>query len=264
MHQLVDTHCHIQIADYGVDPQIAISEARADGVAKMMCVGCTLEDSKLAIKLAQQHKGLWSSIGLHPHEAKEYVNDPTALQEFRDLANQPTVIAVGEIGLDYYYGHSEKDDQQAMLRFQLTVAQENDLPVIFHIRGSKESGGTDVWQDFWPIYEEFNLPGVVHSFSSGVAELQAILDHGLHIGLNGIMTFTKDPGQLAAAKGAPLDRIVLETDAPFLTPAPFRGTMCQPKHVAVTAAFLSQLRGETPEEFARVTTQNAERLFRLV
>lgn len=266
--EFVDTHCHIHFSDYELDAGEVIAAAQADGVTRMLCVGCTLSDSKLGVQMAAQHDGVWASIGLHPHEAKQYVGDDEALQEFHALASKPKVVAVGEIGLDYYYSHSDRDDQIALLRFQLTVAQEHDLPVIFHVRGSKESGGKDVWEDFWSIYDEFDqtskIRGVIHSFSAGTEELTEILKRDLFVGLNGIMTFSKDPEQLAAAKQVPLNKIVVETDAPFLTPTPFRGTICQPKHVAITAAFLSELRGESLEDFAEVTTQNAKGLFNLV
>ncbi len=253
--QFVDTHCHIHFADYALDPLEVLAAARADGVTQLLCVGCTLVDSQAGVEFAERHEGVWASVGLHPHEAKEYVNDDHALQQFRDLAAQPKVVAIGEIGLDYYYNHSEKSDQIELLRFQLTVAQAQKLPVIFHVR--------DAFADFWPIYDEFKLPGVIHSFSAGTDELQQILRRDLYVGLNGIMTFTKDHDQLAAAKAVPLNRLLLETDAPFLTPSPFRGTICQPKHVCVTAEFLSSLRGESLGQLAAATTANARNLFTL-
>lgn len=265
--ELVDTHCHIHFADYEMPPEEAIANARKAGVTRMIAVGCTLEDSKLGIALAAQHDQVWASIGLHPHEGAVYVDDDNALQEFHSLAGKPKVVAVGEIGLDYYYEHSNRDVQKKLLRYQLTVAQEHNLPVIFHVRDTKRVAPADkdsVWSDFWPIYDEFKPRGVIHSFSAGREELQQILKRDLLVGLNGIMTFSKDPEQLAAAKAVPLAKIVVETDAPFLTPTPFRGTMCEPKHVAVTAEFLSNLRGESLEEFAQVTTNNAIGLFDLV
>lgn len=264
--ELFDTHCHIHFSDYELDPEEVISTAQTDGVTKLLCVGCTLEDSKLGIAFAARHEHIWTSIGLHPHEAKHYVNDEHALQEFHSLASKPKVVAVGEIGLDYYYGHSDRQDQIKMLRFQLTVAQEHNLPVIFHVRDAKgvDPSHTDsVWQDFWTLYDEFKPKGVIHSFSAGMVELEQILKRDLLVGLNGIMTFTKNQDQLDAAKAVPLKKIILETDAPFLTPSPFRGTICQPKHVRVTAEFLSNLRSESFEEFARATTNNAQGLFTL-
>jgi len=256
--EFVDTHCHIHFPDYELDVEEVIAAAHKDGVTKLLCVGCTLPDSKLAIELAKQHDNIWASIGLHPHESSEYVNDHIALQQFRELATQPKVVAIGETGLDYHYLHSSKTDQQKLLRFQLDIAIGHDLPLIFHIR--------DAFADFWRIFDEYKsasqrMRGVVHSFSSHIHDLDETLARGLYVGLNGIMTFTKSQKQLTVAKKIPLERLLLETDAPFLTPVPFRGTICQPKHVRVTADFLSHLREEPLEQLAMATTHNAQVLF---
>lgn len=258
--EFVDSHCHIHFPDYELDPEEAIKNAQNMGVTRLMCVGCTLPDSKGAVQMAKTHDNIWASIGLHPHEGAVYVNDDQALQEFHYLASKPKVVAIGETGLDYHYMHSSKEDQEKLLRFQLDIAQEHDLPLIFHIR--------EAFDDFWKIFDEyvargFKIKGVAHSFSSHSHDLDNILKRGLYVGLNGIMTFTKDQGQLEAAKKVPLDKLLLETDAPFLTPVPFRGTICEPKHVRTTAEFLSQLRGESLEELAQTTTQNALTLFGL-
>ena len=206
--------------------------------------------------MAERHTNIWASIGLHPHEGAQYVHDHQALQRFRGLATSPQVVAVGETGLDYHYMHSSKQDQQKLLRFQLDLAQEHKLPLIFHVR--------EAFDDFWRIYDDYkDIRGVVHSFSAGKQELDDILARGLYVGLNGIMTFTKDVAQLDAAKQVPLDRLLLETDSPFLTPVPFRGKICQPKHVVVTARFLAELREESLEKIAQATTENAVNLFNL-
>lgn len=254
--QLVDTHCHIHFEDYQLDSEEVIKDALAAGVTKMLCVGCTLADSRIAVQYAAKHRSIWASIGIHPHEAKLYVENETALQELRSLAEKPRVVAIGEIGLDYYYNHSPKTDQQELFRFQLTLAQERNLPVIFHVR--------EAFDDFFAILSDFKgIRGVVHSYTANKAVLDKCLEKGLYIGLNGIMTFTKDNEQLEAAKAVPLDKLVLETDAPFLTPVPFRGTICQPKHVVETAKFLSHLRQISLEELAAATTRNAAELFRI-
>lgn len=254
--EFVDTHCHIHFDDYELDPEQVITEATNEGVTKLICVGCTLADSQAGIQMAQQHDGIWASIGLHPHEAEKYVNDSDKLQIFRNLLREPKVIAIGECGLDYYYEHSSKEDQKKLLRFQLDLAAEHDLPLIFHIR--------DAFDDFWEIFDEYKgLKGVVHSFTAEQKELDQILARNLYVGLNGIVTFTKNPEQLAAAKALPLQKLLLETDAPFLTPVPYRGTICQPKHVRVTASFLSDLRGESLESLAAASTQNARDLFNI-
>lgn len=252
----VDTHCHIHFDDYGLEPDEVIEAAIEDGVTKMLCVGCTLKDSQLGVKFVKNQENCWATIGLHPHEASVYVGDQNALQQFSDLATRPKVVAIGETGLDYHYNHSPKKDQIKLLEFQLQLARKHSLPVIFHVR--------DAYDDFWPIFDNFRgTEGVIHSFSATTRELEEILSRGLHVGLNGIMTFTKDNEQLNAAKVVPLQKLLLETDAPFLTPVPFRGTICQPKHVRVTAEFLANLRGQTLEELAAATTRNAEQLFKL-
>jgi len=170
------------------------------------------------------------------------------------------VVAIGETGLDYHYMHSSKEQQEKLLKFQLDIAREHELPLIFHIR--------EAFADFWKIFDDyvaqgFKIRGVVHSFSAHSTDLQEILKRNLYVGLNGIMTFTKDQGQLEAAKRIPLDKLLLETDAPYLTPVPFRGILCEPKHVRTTAEFLSQLRGENLQTVAETTTQNAVTLFGL-
>ena len=167
------------------------------------------------------------------------------------------VVAVGETGLDYYYEHSSREDQKKLLRFQLDLASEYDLPLIFHIR--------EAFEDFWKIFDEYkNIKGVVHSFSSGTEDLEQVLSRGLLVGLNGIMTFSKKAEQLDAARQVSLSSLLLETDAPFLTPVPFRGKIGEPKYVRVTAEFLAGLRGESLQEIADATTKNAHKLFKLV
>lgn len=260
MIELTDTHCHIHFLDYELEPEQVVKTAVKDGVVKLMCVGCTLTDSKLAVEMAKRHKNIWATIGLHPHEGAVYVNDHKALQEFRDLAVKPEVVAIGETGLDYHYMHSSKEDQEKLLRFQLDIAVANNLPLVFHVR--------EAFTDFWNVIDEYKedgvkLSGVVHSFSSNKKDLQDVIKRGFYVGLNGIMTFTKDGSQLEAAKTIPLNKLLLETDAPFLTPVPFRGKICEPKHVRVTAQFLADLRGESLAQIASATTRNATELFNL-
>jgi TatD DNase family protein len=254
--RFIDTHCHIQFVDFPLDSEQVIIDATTAGVTKLIVVGCTLEDSRMAVEFAATHENVWAAIGLHPHEGSRYVNDFNALQEFRALASKPKVVAIGETGLDFHYNHSSKQDQLALLRLQLDLAVEHNLPLIFHVR--------EAFEDFWPVYDSYNgLRGVVHSFSTDSTELKKILSRGLYVGLNGIMTFTKRADQLEAAKLIPSNKLVLETDAPFLTPAPFRGTICESKHVRVTGEFLATLRGESLEALAAATTKNAEKLFNI-
>ena len=254
--QFVDTHCHVHFSDYELDADEVLLEAVQNGVTKIICVGCTLADSIAAVELAERKSEVWAAIGLHPHEGARYVDDHTALQRFRGLASKPKVVAVGETGLDYYYNHAPKEDQKKLLQFQLDVAVEHGLPLIFHVR--------EAFRDFWEVLDGYSgVRGVVHSFSAAKKELDEVLSRGLFVGLNGIMTFTKNDAQLEAAREVPLDRLILETDAPFLTPVPFRGKICQPKHVVETAKFLAKLRGESLVALAEQTTRNATNLFGL-
>lgn len=272
MVELTDTHCHIQeataqpLSENGVqhkwakagitDPRKVIAAAKEVGVTRLICVGTTTADSELAVQLAAKQASVWASIGIHPHEADTHLSDKSLLDRFKALAVDPVVVAVGECGLDYFYEHSTKTNQEKLLRLQLNIALEYDLPLIFHVR--------EAFDDFWPIFDEYKgLRGVIHSFSATQKELEQILARGLFVGLNGIMTFTKREEQLAAAKAVPLDRLLLETDAPFLTPAPIRGTVCEPKHLRITAAFLTRLRGESLDDLAVQTTRNARTLFGL-
>ncbi|MFO0920064.1 MAG: TatD family hydrolase [Candidatus Saccharimonadales bacterium] len=252
---MVDTHCHIHFDDYGLSPDEAISDALKEGVDRLLCVGCTLEDSKYGVEFVQTRPNCWATIGVHPHESRHY-DDLSKLDVLTELAENFKVVGIGEIGLDYHYNNSDKKSQTRVLEYQLDIAQKHNLPVVFHVR--------EAFDDFWPVFNNFRgLRGVIHSFTGNTDVLDEILSHGLYVGLNGIMTFTKDQKQLEMAKALPLGRMVLETDAPFLTPNPFRGTICQPKHVLVTAKFLADLRGEPLESINTRTTSNARQLFNI-
>lgn len=249
--EFIDTHCHIHSADYPMNSDEVIDKAIESGVSKLICVGTDENDSEQAVFFAQKHQNIWATVGLHPHDAKL---GQSAYRKLESLVGQPKVIAVGECGLDYYYNNSAKSDQEAALRFQIELALAHNLPLIFHIR--------DAFEQFWPIFDDYQgVKGVVHSFTATTKELEQALDRGLYISLNGIMTFSKNEEQLLAAKQVPLDRLMLETDSPYLTPVPFRGKINEPKNVVVTAEFLAGLRNESVNDLAQATTQNAESLF---
>ena len=256
MIELVDTHCHIQFPDYGLNPDEVIKSAAKDGVTRLLCVGCTLPDSIGAVEFAQKYENIWASVGLHPHESSGYVNDHDAMRKLDSLAKKPKVVAIGETGLDYYYMNSPKLDQKKMFRFQIELGLKHKLPFIFHVR--------EAFGDFWSILDDYKgVRGVVHSFTSSTSNLDECLSRGLYIGLNGITTFSKDSQFTEVIKRIPLSKLLLETDAPFLTPVPFRGTICQSKHTRVVAEYLANIRGEELSRIAEQTTANAIKLFKL-
>ncbi|MDB5175418.1 MAG: sec-independent protein translocase protein [Candidatus Saccharibacteria bacterium] len=272
MDDLLDTHCHMQSAGlaegerstrelWAKAPDITgaeiVARAHAAGVSRMLCVGCDLEDSELAISFVADQPNCYATIGLHPHEAQHYFDQPDRLAQFAALATSPKVVAVGECGLDYFYEHSPREAQLATLRFQIELAQKHDLPMIFHVR--------EAFDDFWPVFSERYaykpIRGVLHSFTDSMQNLQKATEYGLFIGVNGIATFAKQPAQLEVYKAIPLNKLLLETDAPFLTPAPYRGKVNESKHLPIIANFLSALRGEDIEVLARATTANGRELF---
>lgn len=265
---LVDTHCHIhelkeeltpvydKWREDGVarDPDEVIERAHERGVNKLLCIGTSVEDSELATRFVAGREGTWAAVGIHPHETERYLGDKRSLSMFRELVGRDKVVAVGECGLDYFYGHSSREAQIELLKLQIELALEHNLPLSFHVR--------EAFDDFWPIFESYRgIRGVLHSFTDSQANLERALGHGLYIGMNGIATFTKSEDQLAMYRAIPDDRLLLETDAPFLTPTPFRGKICEPYHIFVIAEFAAKLRGTDLDDLAARTTANASALF---
>lgn len=269
MSELVDTHCHIQSIGlrqgerstseaWSKAPELTadgVVQAAVDsGVTRLICVGCDLADSQLAIDFAQGRAACWASIGIHPHGAEAFVGQDQQLAQFAALATAPKVVAIGECGLDFYYNHSPKTAQVALLEFQIELALARDLPLIFHVR--------EAFDDFWQIFDQYpGARGVLHSFTDNAENLAKAMERGLYIGVNGIASFSKDSTQLEVYRAIPLSNLVLETDAPFLTPTPYRGTINEPKRVVNIADFVADLRGEDREKLSAVTTSNARNLF---
>jgi TatD DNase family protein len=250
---LIDTHAHIHFSEFRDEIDAVLERAHAAGVEKLLCVGVTDTDSAEAIAVARAYEHVWSTVGLHPHDADRGYE---SLEELARLAELDTVVAIGECGLDRYKSETSPEDQERVLRFQIELALERNLPMIFHVR--------EAFPDFFRIlddYEGRQVRGVVHSFTASTRELEGSLLRGLHVAFNGIMTFSKNESQLEAARRVPLDRLILETDSPFLAPVPERGRRNEPANLPHTARFLAKLRGEPFEELAAITTKNAERLF---
>lgn len=258
--ELTDTHCHLQFDRLVDRTDEVLKNAQAAGISRFICVGTTVSDSQQAIDIAAACPNVWASVGVHPHDAVGFFEQPDSEAQLQGLLKKPKVVAVGEIGLDFYKNYSPRVEQEKLLRAQIEIGAPTGLPFIFHVR--------DSWPDFWRIYDSCQsasrrMHGVVHSFSATAKELDEALSRGLYVALNGIMTFTSDQTQLEAAKKVPKDKLLLETDAPFLAPSPYRGKTCEPKHVRDIAEFLANLRGESVEQLAGYTTKNATDLFNL-
>jgi TatD DNase family protein len=250
----IDTHCHLHFDDYLPDVEQVINDAKMHKVNKIICVGVSVEDSKKAVDFAEKHENIWATVGAHPHDGADFLEHPDSSKILDELSKKSKVVAVGEIGLDYFHEHTPRQKQIDVLSKQIELGIKTGLPFVFHVR--------DAWEDFWKIIDSYDsVRGVIHCFSANPEILNEVLKRGFYVGLNGIMTFTKDEMQLESAKQVPIDKLLLETDAPFLTPNPFRGKRCEPKHVVTTAEFLANLRGANLEDLSRITTKNAEELF---
>ena len=251
-----DTHCHIHEASYP-DAELAISRATEQGITRLICVGTDEATSEEATAFAMAHENTWASVGLHPHDAKTGL---TAIEKLETLIKSDKnphvgkIVAIGECGLDYFYTHSLKKDQFAMLEAQLDLASRYSLPVIFHVR--------EAFDDFWPIFDSFSgLRGVLHSFTDSRENLERALTRGLYVGINGISTFTKDEKQHEMFAAIPSNRLLLETDSPFLTPIPHRGMVNEPAFITHVAHHIANLQSINLEELSRATERNATKLF---
>ncbi len=266
MNYLIDTHCHIQSIQNSLselwlkDPTLTIADvikrANKNRVKTLIAVGCNVADSRLAVNLAKNYPNIFASIGIHPHEADDFLKDVLLKAEFEKFLPDQNIKAIGECGLDYYYNISTKQAQLEVFKYQLVVAKKYNLPVIFHVR--------DAFDDFWSIIKQsMPLTGVIHSFTDSKKNLFKALDYGFKIGVNGIATFTKNIEQIEMYKSIPLDSLVVETDSPYLTPVPLRGRLNEPSNVLIITEFLATLRNESIEELIYQTTLSAMKLFKL-
>jgi TatD DNase family protein len=257
---LIDTHCHIQESDYQLDRRTVMARAHSAGVKRLICVGTSLDSSHRAAKLAAINRAVYAMLGVHPHQAKDFVTN-RLIEQIAAILNQyksnPKIVGLGEIGLDYYYQHSPRSAQIEALNQQIDLAVKHHLPIAFHVR--------QAFDDFWPIFNNFagQIRGVLHSFTDSAKNLEKGLSRGLYIGVNGIITFNKNPEQAAMYHQIPLNRMLLETDAPFLTPRPFRGRINEPAFLAEIAEFVAHTKHQSVAKIAEITSDNAEELFNL-
>jgi TatD DNase family protein len=255
---LFDTHTHLDDARYNEDREAVITRAREAGVEAFLTIGCDLTTSRAAVALGDQYPFVYASVGVHPHEVKHIQDD--WYDEFRRLAKHGKVVAFGEIGLDYHYNHSSPKEQRDRFREQLQLARELALPVIIHTREAQE--------DTITILKEENaseISGVFHCFSGDAWLAKQALDLGFYLSFSGIVTFQNATALREIAKATPLDRILIETDCPYLTPVPYRGKRNEPSYVSQVAQQLASIHGRTLsfEQIGGQTSENAKRLFKI-
>lgn len=249
---MIDSHCHLDNPQFDPDREAVIERALAAGVERMVVIG-TGEgppDLESGIRLADRYEPIYATVGVHPHDTSKAT--PDTYKRLKDLLQHPKVIALGEIGLDYHYDHSPREVQREAFIEQMRIAAEAQKPIVIHTR--------EAWEDTLALLEQYWKPaalgGIMHCFSGGPEQAARCLDLEFHLSFGGILTFPKSADIQEVARRAPASRILIETDAPYLAPVPYRGKRNEPAFVAETARKLAQLRGVTPEEIAQTTTTN--------
>ncbi len=254
--ELFDTHAHLHFPEFDADRAEMMTRARQAGVTRMLTIGTEVPTSRAAIALAQTQPDVWAAVGVHPHDAAEA--DEAVLAEIERLAGTPRVAAVGEIGLDFFRNLSPRDVQERVFRHLIGVARRVRKPVLVHCR--------DAHAEVLAILAEERageVGGIMHCFSGDVAIARRCLDLGLLVSLAGPVTYPNARALPDVARFVPADRLVVETDAPFLPPQGYRGKRNEPAYLALTAARVAELRGEPLDEFARRASDNARRLLRI-
>lgn len=249
-----DSHCHVpweEKGDFGALAHDAFDAARAAGVARFVTIGTGAQTSRSAIAAAEGSDDVWATVGLHPHDAKD------RLDGLPDPRQHPRVVAIGECGLDFFYSHSPHDTQREVFARQIAWAKELDLALVIHTRGA--------WPETLEILDAEGMPDrtIIHCFTGGPDEAKQCLDRGAFISISGIVTFKKADDVRAAAKLVPLDRLLIETDSPFLAPVPHRGKTNEPAFVPLVGAAVAETKGIAVAEIEAATWENTARAFRL-
>lgn len=268
MIELFDSHCHLDIEPLKNNFAGAIERAYKSGVMSMINVGSSLRGSKTSVELANSYPNIWASVGVHPHESETIMDLENLMGQLHELSQNDKVVAIGEIGLDYFnFGEKisseQKDAQKKLFIAQLKLAGELSLPIIFHVR--------DAWDDFFEILEKQKSEnghypsGVVHCFTGNEETARIISNLGIYVGFTGFVTFEQEKFDdiREAVKIIPLDRILIETDAPFLAPEPYRGKTNEPAYVLEIARKIADLRGDSLENIAEATYKNTKKVFNI-
>lgn len=255
---LIDSHCHLNYKGLIEDQQNVLERARASGIDLMLNIATRESEWDAVLDTAIRAPDVWATVGIHPHEADEHPHIDTAKLVAR--AAHPRVVGIGETGLDYYYDHSDRDRQRSSFRSHIVAARETGLPLIVHTRDAEE----DTLAVMRDEMGKGAYTGVIHCFTASGAFADAALELGFYISISGIVTFKSARDLQETAARLPIDRLLVETDSPFLAPVPHRGRPCEPAFVADTAKFLANLRGESLEDLAAATSANFRTLFKKV
>lgn len=251
---LIDSHCHLDAKQFDDDRPMVIRRAREAGVGCFLTIGCDVENSRRALGLAATHADIFATVGVHPHEAAKAADN--FIDDLRELAAHPRAKAIGECGLDYYYDFSPRERQQEVFAAQVDLAKELGLPLVIHVR--------DAWEDCLEILTDKNPQhGVIHCFTGTLENAQASLDLGFHISIPGIVTFKKAGDIPEVVNLVPEDKLLIETDSPYLAPSPHRGKRNEPAFVNFVADKVAELTGRPREQVVQQTGENARRLFDL-
>ena len=252
---LIDSHCHLEYKGLVEDQQGVLARARAAGISGFLNISTRQREWDQVIATAEREPDVWASVGIHPHEADAHADLGEAA--LITASEHPKVIAIGETGLDYYYEHSERATQQALFRTHIAVARETGLPLIVHTRDAEFDTAAILTEEMG----KGAFPALIHCFTASADFARTVLDLGLTISLSGIVTFRNAKDLQAIAAELPEDRLLVETDAPFLAPIPHRGQVCEPAFTVDTARCVATLRGIAPEMLGETTTRNFTHLF---